>query len=99
MSAQPADTGPSPQAGPTIRSVRAALPAESRAAFNEQIDSTELPGIGKVLAAWDARARALASPAMVAMAQRIADERAGRADRPAMLSDVAVRAIAPSLRP
>jgi hypothetical protein len=99
MSAQPADIGPSPQAEPTIRSVRAALPAESRAAFNEQIDGTELHLIGKVLADWDARARALASPAMVAMAQRIADERAGRADRPAMLSDTAVRAIVSSLRP
>jgi hypothetical protein len=36
---------------------------------------------------------------MVAMAQRIADERAGRTDRPAMLPDAAVRAIASSLRP
>jgi hypothetical protein len=99
MSAQPADSGPAPQAEPTIRSVRAALPAEHRAAFNEEIDSTELHRIGKVLADWDARARALADPSMVAMARRIGDERAGRAERPPVLPDAAVRALAPSLRP
>ncbi|SNS92677.1 hypothetical protein SAMN05216252_110151 [Actinacidiphila glaucinigra] len=99
MSAQPADTGPAPQAEPTIRSVRAALPAEHRAAFIEHIDNTALHLIGKVLADWDARARALASPAMIAMAQRIADERAGRSNPPATASDAEIRAIAPSLRP
>jgi hypothetical protein len=99
MSAQPADTGPVPQAEPTIRSVRAALPAGHREAFNEEIERTALHLIGKVLADWDARARALADPAMVAMAQRIGAERAGLGERPAMLSDGAVRALAPSLRP
>lgn len=99
MSAQPADTGPAPQAAPTIRSVRAALPPEHRSGFNEQIDNTELHMIGKVLADWDARARALASPAMLAMARRIADERAGRAEASTTASDAEVRAIAPSLRP
>ncbi|MFJ5221204.1 hypothetical protein ACIP98_42215 [Streptomyces sp. NPDC088354] len=79
--------------------MRAALPVEHRAAFNEEIDSTGLHLIGKVLADWDARARALASPDMIAMARRIRDERAGRAEPPCMAPDAKVRAIVPALRP
>ncbi|MDX2815750.1 hypothetical protein PV410_24830 [Streptomyces sp. PA03-5A] len=79
--------------------MRAALPAEYRSAFNDEIDSTELHRISQVLADWDARARALADPAMIAMVRRIASERAGHAERPPVLSDAAVRALAPSLRP
>ncbi|MEU1623094.1 hypothetical protein ACFZAU_14095 [Streptomyces sp. NPDC008238] len=79
--------------------MRAALPPEHRAGFNEQIDNTELHMIGTVLADWDARARALASPAMLAMARRIADERAGKAEAPPTASDAEIRALAPSMRP
>jgi hypothetical protein len=99
MSAQPADTGPSPRPQPSIRSVRAALPPEHRQAFNEDIERAGLDQIRKVLADWHVRARALADPDIVAMARRIADERAGRAQRPRMLTDEEIRAIAPALRP
>jgi hypothetical protein len=99
MSAQPADTGQPARPQPTIRSVRAALPSEHRAAFQGEIERTPLNEIGKTLADWGLRARALKNPAMVAMARRIADERAGRAERPRLLADEDVRSIAPELRP
>ncbi|TJZ94749.1 hypothetical protein [Actinacidiphila oryziradicis] len=99
MSAQPADTGHLARPEPTIRSVRAALPAEHRDAFQAEIEHTPLHLITKVLADWDIRARALNIPEMVAMAQRIEDERAGRAARPRVLADAEIRDIAPALRP
>jgi len=99
MSAQPIDTGQPARPEPTIRTVRAALPPGHRDAFQAEIERTPLHLIGKTLADWDLRARALANPAMIAMARRIADERAGRTERPRTLSDDEVRAMMPALRP
>jgi hypothetical protein len=99
MSAQPADVGPSPRPEPTIRTVRAALPEEHRDAFQAEIERTPLHELGGTLAGWDLRARALADPAIITMARRVGDEHAGRVERPAVLSDEQVMAIAPALRP
>ncbi|WP_127355947.1 hypothetical protein [Actinacidiphila soli] len=99
MSAQTADAGYPTRPEPTIRTVRAALPAEHRQAFQDDIERAGLDQIRKVLADWDVRARALADPAIVTMATRIADEHAGRAQRPHMLADEEIRTIAPALRP
>lgn len=98
MSAQPADTGQPARPEPTIRTVRGALPEGYKAAFNDEIERTPLHLIGKTLADWDLRARALASPAVMAMARRISDEDAGRAPAPSVLADEKVRALMPSLR-
>ncbi|WP_127353778.1 hypothetical protein [Actinacidiphila soli] len=97
MSAQPADIGPRPK--PTIRSVRASLPVEHRDAFQAEIEAAPWDQLGKTVADWDLIARALADPAIVATAKRIGEERAGRAEAPAVLSDDEVRALMPSLRP
>jgi hypothetical protein len=99
MSAQAADAGYPARPEPTIRAVRAALPDEHRDAFQAEIERTPLHLIGKTLADWDIRARALASPVIMAMAARIGDERAGRAERPRVLSDEAMRTVAPGLCP
>jgi hypothetical protein len=98
MSAQAADAGYPARPEPTIRTVRAALPDEHRDAFQAEIERTPLHLIGKTLADWDIRARALASPAIMAMAALIADEEAGRIAAPAVLSSQEVRALMPSLR-
>lgn len=98
MSAQAADAGYTVRPEPTIRTVRAALPDEHRHAFQDDIERAGLDQIRKVLADWDVRARALASPAIMAMAARISAEEAGRAEAPAVLSDDEVRALMPSLR-
>jgi hypothetical protein len=98
MSAQAADAGYTTRVEPTIRAVRAALPEVHREAFQAEIERTPLHLITKVLADWDVRSRALASPAIMAMAALIADEEAGRAERPAVLSDDEVRTLMPLLR-
>jgi hypothetical protein len=100
MSAQPHESAPAPltRTEPTIRSIRAGLPPEHRAAFREEIERTPLHEIAKTLADWDLRARALAIPELVAAADRIEDERAGHAQRPRMLRDDEVRAVWPILR-
>jgi hypothetical protein len=99
MSAQPAEAGQPARPEPTIRMVRAALPEAHRDAFQAEIERTPLHLIGRTLAAWDLRARALANPTMIAMARRIGDEHAGRAPQPSMLPDDELRALAPALRP
>lgn len=98
MSAQAADAGYPARPEPTIRTVRSALPEGHREAFQAEIERSPLHLITKTLADWDIRARALASPAIMAMVSRIGDEEAGHADRPAVLSDDEVRALMPSLR-
>ncbi|WP_157876192.1 hypothetical protein [Peterkaempfera griseoplana] len=101
MSAQPHEPEPvaHPRPEPTIRSVRAALPAEQRPAFNEEIERTPLHEITRVLADWDLRARALAAPEFLQTAQRIHEERAGLRPRPRMMSDEQLLSLAAELRP
>ncbi|MFF4652200.1 hypothetical protein [Streptomyces sp. NPDC001380] len=101
MSAHPYEPAPRPRARvePTIRSIRNALPEDHRAAFQAEIEQTPLHRITRILAAWDVRARALATPELMDAAGRAEERRLSGAPAPEVLTDAEVRALFPRLRP
>lgn len=73
MSAQPADASPPRvHVDKTITGVRGALPADKRAEFQAEIESTSLPEIAQVLERWWVWAVVWASPTATHQLDRFA---------------------------
>lgn len=99
MSAQPSDAGPGTRHEPTIRSVRAALPEDQRPLFQAEIERTPLHRIAEILKVWDIRARAYASPKLMAAVRELDEERAGTRAPARLLTEDEIREVLPALRP
>jgi hypothetical protein len=83
---------------PTIRSVRASLPEEQRPLFQAEIERTPLDQIPEVVAVWELRARAFATPGIAQAAGEATAYLQGHGELE-LLTEGEVRQQHPRLRP